>query len=176
MIDPQTKITDNVTRIIANTIYNKYKVVCSVNDQSDLRYGRSQAFYVTKGETFDLPTTITDYKDIAWNFYNTVDHMGSTSLNGATSIELKGDTTIYGYGTYTGERYPDPIYSPVYSPEVDDEAPTLSMTIGKKTYDSLSSKKDIKYNTYLTNKDKISLMPDDNVGISNISYILTSSP
>lgn len=176
VIDPQTKITDNVTRIIANTIYNKYKVVCSVNDQSDLRYGRSQAFYVTKGETFDLPTTITDYKDIAWNFYNTVDHMGSTSLNGATSIELKGDTTIYGYGTYTGERYPDPIYSPVYSPEVDDEAPTLSMTIGKKTYDSLSSKKDIKYNTYLTNKDKISLTADDNVGISNISYILTSSP
>lgn len=175
VIDPKTKITKNVTNVRVDTIYDKYKVICGVNDPSDYRYGRAQAFYVTKGEKFDLPTTITDYKDITWVSYSS--NMGGyKNLNGEKSIDLTTDITVSGNGTYTGERYPDPVYSPTYSPIVDEENPTISMVIGKKTYDSLTSEKDIKFNTYITNKDKITLTADDNVGVMNISYCLSSSP
>ncbi len=175
VIDPKTKITKNVTNVRVDTIYDKYKVICGVNDPSDYRYGRAQAFYVTKGEKFDLPATITDYKDITWVSYSS--NMGGyKNLNGEKYIDLTTDITVSGNGTYTGERYPDPVYSPTYSPIVDEENPTISMVIGKKTYDSLTSEKDVKFNTYITNKDKITLTADDNVGVMNISYCLSSSP
>ncbi len=178
-IDPATAITEPISGVRIDTVYDKYKVALTATE-ADYTYGvytRQQAYYVDKDSDseFDLPDTITDYEDITWKYYYG-NGMMQTSLNGKTSIPITTDIYVYGTGTYTGERYTQPTYSPNYSPEVDDENPTASIIIGKNTYDTLANKADITYKTYLTKEDEISIAAEDNKGISNIMYYVASEP